>query len=619
MRMFAFKIKTNTLNLMIILFLLILTAACTNNSVLEPELEMESESEVVAEVVYEIVLVGDSSIILFQGEDYSDEGAFVSSVADESSRLLIFSSTNIDTSIIGVYNLLYEYEDSQGAKSKTIYRSIEVIEPLPLKNVDFDVLKNNFSLIWGTPIRFTLRDVVSDSISSGVILSGQYSGRIPFNYTYSDSVLTLKPISPIRANELYTIELNKQLEFTDKSITSGFTTRFKFMTDRENPIFKNSPKIINSEFYLFKISLLDFDNNGAINFITNYSKQVLIENEWEFENGIQILSPENRTRFNEYSNSFEYNSELYLGKINSFDPSFVGVLDLFNNNNNWVLFSPRTEEFEIDHSILYGYNKDYGLIELYRGLSGPVIPNYNMPYRDTNYISLILLDNADINHDGYPDLLILEQNTLGPNLIVLLLSDFIDGKIQYIPKLVYSTGAGLNGFFVDWDNDDDLDIVLTNGTLIYVENKNGEFGFPMVYDYGNYSSRIFLHSDFDNDGRSDVLTVIGNSSIYISYNRGQTVETELVFSSDEIFVITSLTIGDLDGDGNSDIIFATQPNNTIDAAIIYILRNVDNKFGKPEMISNESRGSIRSLNLVDLENNGSLELIYQNNFGLNRR
>lgn len=612
MRMFSFKINRNKLNLMIVFVLLILSWSCSNNSVIE------SESGISEEILYEIILVGESSIELFQGEDYSDEGAFVFLTADNTSGILIFSDIKVDTSRIGVYNLIYKYEFLSGIKSKSISRIVEVIEPLPLKKLDFGTLKNNYSMTWGMPITFTLRDVVENSINSGVILRGQYSGRIPFNFTYSGSVLTLKPLSPIRANEIYTIELNKKLEFTDKSISSGLTTRFKFMTNNDNQIFKNSPKIINSDF-AWTVNILDFDNNGSINFITDTTKQILIENNWEFDYGIQVLSPESRTRFNEYSNSFEYTSEPYLGKINSFYPSFVGVLDLLNNNINWVLFSPRTEEFEIDHSILYGYNTEYGLIELYRGLSGPVIPDYDKPYRDSNHISLILLDNADINHDGYPDLLILEQNTWKADLIVLLLSNFIEGKIQYIPKLVYSTGVGLNGFFVDWDNDDDLDIVLTNGTLIYIENKNGEFRFPMVLDYGNYSPRIFIHNDFDNDGRSDVLTVIGNSSIYISYNRGETVETELVYSSDEIFIITSLTVGDLDGDGNSDIIFAKQPNNTIDAAIIYLLRNVDNKFGKPEMISNESRGSIRFLNLVDLENNGSLELIYQNNFGLNRR
>jgi hypothetical protein len=129
------------------------------------------------------------------------------------------------------------------------------------------------------------------------------------------------------------------------------------------------------------------------------------------------------------------------------------------------------------------------------------------------------ITSGDIDNDGDSDLVVKVSN----NVNVLL----NNGSGVFNEKYSYATGTGGHGIFLgDFNMDGYLDIATSNHDSwtisILLNNKDGTFGLNVNYDTGWSSSPYRMNiGDIDNDGDLDIIVGTGmNSKIGIFKNNG---------------------------------------------------------------------------------------------------
>ncbi|MCK4667075.1 VCBS repeat-containing protein [Candidatus Dependentiae bacterium] len=119
--------------------------------------------------------------------------------------------------------------------------------------------------------------------------------------------------------------------------------------------------------------------------------------------------------------------------------------------------------------------------------------------------------------------------------------------------------------FGDYDNDGDLDLVVTgddgtNKRFIIYRNDNGTFNYdqePMGVNQGVYYSSVAF-VDYDNDGDLDIV-VIGDDGVdfrFIIFNNDNSTFTKVLEPVGDKcgFSYSSMVFGDIDNDGDLDLI-----------------------------------------------------------------
>lgn len=197
-------------------------------------------------------------------------------------------------------------------------------------------------------------------------------------------------------------------------------------------------------------------------------------------------------------------------------------------------------------------------------LANPSSPGTFLPA--TNYsISGLPNDVAigDFNADGLPDIAV-----AGSSYLSILLADPANpGK--FLPEATYTPGRGLGSIAVgDFNGDGLLDLAMTDKTyssLIRISlgdpARPGHFlnGTSVSTDYGTSAVKVI---DLNGDGLSDLLLVSSfNSSINVVLadpsNPGKFLASQ---SYPTYFQPNSLAIADFNGDGISDMAVAEQSN-----------------------------------------------------------
>jgi hypothetical protein len=235
--------------------------------------------------------------------------------------------------------------------------------------------------------------------------------------------------------------------------------------------------------------------------------------------------------------------------IVAFDADRDGDIDLATANWYWN---------ESDVSVLYNNGAGSFLTRADFPIAGA------QPYK---------LAAGDLDGDAWPDLAV---SVATSTAAVALLRNDHTGHFAVPTSLPPSSSASVNGVpgvsLADVDNDGDLDVLYASGDLVgpwgsiglYRNNGNGTFAALESLAVTVAGAHDFAVADVTGDGWPDILCVgYGNKYGYslLRGNGSGGFVAEQNFRTGEM--ARSISVGDIDNDGDKDVVVANSGSNTI--------------------------------------------------------
>jgi hypothetical protein len=225
---------------------------------------------------------------------------------------------------------------------------------------------------------------------------------------------------------------------------------------------------------------------------------------------------------------------------------------------------------------------------------------------------------GDLNEDGKPDLVISYDGGCAPDVgataylgkgtgkfIPQVLSTVKSGPYRmvladlngdgHLDLIVTYPGPGCNG------NTHELDVLLGNG--------DGSFKPPMAYMTGFNPTGVAV-GDFNNDGRMDVLTTDeALKDQYLSLGNGDgTLQSPVTIPTvQQLHGGGDVQVADFNHDGKLDFAIAALAADFSTIRVLIQLGNGDGTFGRSHLLPGLSIGS--SLAVGDLDLDGNLDLV----------
>jgi hypothetical protein len=241
--------------------------------------------------------------------------------------------------------------------------------------------------------------------------------------------------------------------------------------------------------------------------------------------------------------------------------------------------------------------------------------------------------SADFNNDGYPDLAVLNAST---DQLLIYMGTPIGGLVlkhdfnNLVFGLKYPNGISAG----DMDGDGKIDLVITDQLGVSIlkgsGNNNGDFSAfvrPGLADASDWGATKPMLADLNHDGKLDI--VVG---VYDSGNFGGTHYFEvlqniglgnfILVGQHEVSYsglasygsIREAQLADLDGDGNTDLVFVDDVSNPT----VSWLKGTGNGAFAPQaqlLGVGAGAGNIADLEVADVDGDGKLDLLMQNEFG----
>jgi len=285
-----------------------------------------------------------------------------------------------------------------------------------------------------------------------------------------------------------------------------------------------------------------------------------------------------------------------------------------NTSINGVLYG-ETKWIDVDNDNVYEFivtgnsgNSQYTAIASYNG-SEFILDTSNT----FTQIGNASLDTADFNSDGFMDFIITGYDGTFDKTYIYM----NDGYGQFIEQETNILGITFGKVRVaDLNNDNRPDVVITgsaNGTYnakLYLQDAQGNFVDSNTSLMANYFGDITF-IDANNDDQLDILltgfdlSYMPNTKLYINSNG---VFTEAAEQSIHPYYFTATDVADLDNDGDDDLVLSGL-NSTYNVETAVFINDGTGSFTKNTTISNTlDQVYFGDLNLVDYNNDGHLDI-----------
>lgn len=264
----------------------------------------------------------------------------------------------------------------------------------------------------------------------------------------------------------------------------------------------------------------------------------------------------------------------------------------------------------------------------------------NLYYQDTNQMGRVSITNdvstltnsysetgafGDYDQDGFVDLIVTNSAVNKRNDLFKNNGDGTFTRISNSPIYqAFTTSRGIN--WVDFDNDNDLDVFITNETAqnneLYI-NQAGTFSSnnstALTQFSGNSMSSCW--GDYDNDGDLDVFISNHGSNNKLFRNDGSLIFTEMTTSavSNDGGFSFSANWGDIDNDGDLDLVVGNAFSSSAPLNNFLYLNNGNGSFTKntSDTITNFLGWTFGNA-FGDYDKDGDLDLLNANCFNTNQ-
>lgn len=317
---------------------------------------------------------------------------------------------------------------------------------------------------------------------------------------------------------------------------------------------------------MVSIHSADFDNDSDMDIFTasrNDNKIMLFEQVSNGEFVAQVLS----------SNVAGANV------VKSFDFDLDGDLDIIASGSD-----------PGNNSISWWENEDNQFSE-----RKVIVTINNQSFQDFNV--------SDLDGDGDLDILTVEFSTAsGPGTLAMWVNDNFNFELQ---KLSTNCIDGRQIEIIDWDNDDDLDLLVSEGLgdkMTYWENKgNLEFS-KSTFFYANICNSFDI-ADIDNDGDNDIVA-LSFLDDQVSYwlNDGNNNFSKTIIES-QYNGPSKLLVEDIDQDNDLDVVVAYYLED-----VLAIYENDGSLMFTRSVIDSDFDGG-NDIFIADMDNDNALDIL----------
>jgi hypothetical protein len=183
-----------------------------------------------------------------------------------------------------------------------------------------------------------------------------------------------------------------------------------------------------------------------------------------------------------------------------------------------------------------------------------------MPLIGSGMKDIMHIDIADVDGNGFKDIVVSEKSNSSKVHLIKNLGNGTSWSASLIDNNVTLSVA--RSYFVDMDNDSDLDIIscLDPGISIYYNNGAGVFsGRNLVAGQGNINEFYNLVvKDYNGDGLKDFITHTALGTEYYKANNNNTYVKQSLNNT----IFSFLETADIDNDGDFDIFYPNNSNST---------------------------------------------------------